>query len=82
MGLEQLVFRVMEIVSVVELCAIVTSPDCTCPIAFPFEVILSTDDGTAGKVPIKLTLGAHAQRGLRSCSVCVCCVSVSTALIC
>ena len=52
-GLEQTFFRVMENVGVVELCAIVSSPDCTCPIAFPFDVILSTADGTAGKVPIQ-----------------------------
>ena len=33
-----------------EVCAVVHQPDnsITCPIAFPFEVSLSTIDGTAG----------------------------------
>ena len=53
MGLERTFFREMGNVGVVELCANVTSPDCTCPISFPFDVRLSTDDGTAGKVPIQ-----------------------------
>ena len=48
-GLEQTFFRVSEDVVVVELCAVVSSPDIDCPIAFPFEIILSTLDGSAGK---------------------------------
>ena len=46
-GLEQTFFRVSEDVGVVELCAIVSSPVIDCPIKFPFEVQLSTCDGTA-----------------------------------
>ena len=46
-GLEQTFFRVSESVGVVELCANVSSPDVDCPIKFPFEVNLSTNDGTA-----------------------------------
>ena len=52
-GLEQTFFRVMEYVGVVELCANVSYPDCTCPIAFPFDIFLSTDDGSAGKCQFK-----------------------------
>ena len=46
-GLEQTFFRVSEGVDVVELCANVSSPVVDCPIKFPFEVNLSTRDGTA-----------------------------------
>ena len=46
-GLEQTFFRVSENVSLVELCANVSSPVVDCPIKFPFEVNLSTRDGTA-----------------------------------
>ena len=51
-GLEQTFFRVSEDVGVVELCANVSSPVIDCPIAFPFEVQLSTRDGSAGLVSI------------------------------
>ena len=47
-GLERTFIRVSEDVGVVELCAIVILPVSTCPIAFPFNVRLSTDDGDAG----------------------------------
>ena len=47
-GLERTFITVSEDVGVVELCAIVRSPVITCPIDYPFEVNLSTDDGTAG----------------------------------
>ena len=46
-GLEQIFFRVSENVGLVELCAYVSSPDVDCPIKFPFEVNLSTRNGTA-----------------------------------
>ena len=50
MGLEQTVIRVIEEeTGDVELCVNVTSPVIDCPIEFPFEVRLSTSDGTAGK---------------------------------
>ena len=48
-GLEQTIFTVQEDVGVVELCAIVYEPNCKCPIAFPFNVSLSTWDDTAGE---------------------------------
>ena len=50
-GLERTSYTVAEDVSggVVEVCSIVYSPNLTCPIVHPFEVSLSTDDGTAGK---------------------------------
>ena len=47
-GLEQTFFHVMEGVGYVELCANVSFPEITCPIEFPFNVSLSTADGTAG----------------------------------
>ena len=49
MGLERTVYNVLENVGVVEVCAIVYSPDIDCPIQFPFNVSLSTRNGTAGK---------------------------------
>ena len=49
-GLEQTFFRVSEGVGVVELCANVSFPVIDCPIAFPFDVQLSTFNGTAGTV--------------------------------
>ena len=51
-GLEQTFFRVSEDVGVVELCANVSSPVIDCPIAFPFEVHLTTHDGSAGLVSL------------------------------
>ena len=47
-GLERTFYSVSEGVGVVELCAVVYEPDITCPIEFPFNVSLSTADGTAG----------------------------------
>ena len=52
-------YNVSEDVGVVEVCAIVYSPDIPCPISFPFIVALRTRDGTAGKeivyLPVKNT---------------------------
>ena len=48
MGLEHTFFSVMEDVGSLELCVIVSFPEITCPIEFPFDVSLSTADGTAG----------------------------------
>ena len=48
-GLDPTLFDVSENVSHVQLCAVVSEPDITCPIKFPFEVELSTSDETAGK---------------------------------
>ena len=47
-GLER-TYQVSEDVGVVEVCAIVYSPEIACPIAFPFDVRLRTLDGSAGK---------------------------------
>ena len=41
-GLEKTFYQVTEDVGVVEVCAIVYSPNITCPIEFPFNVHLST----------------------------------------
>ena len=50
MGLERTIFTVQEDVGVVELCAIVYEPSgINCPIAFPFNVRLSTWDDSAGE---------------------------------
>ena len=48
MGLEKTIYSVFEDVGVVEVCAIVYSPNIVCPVAFPFDVSLSTSDRTAG----------------------------------
>ena len=47
-GLEQTFFCVIQGVGYVELCANISFPEITCPIEFPFDVSLSTADGTAG----------------------------------
>ena len=49
-GLESTIYMVMEDVGVVEVCAIVYSPNgnILCPIAFLFDVRLSTTNGSAG----------------------------------
>ena len=47
-GLEKTIYSVFEDGGVVEVCAIVYSPTIDCPIAFPFDVSLSTSDRTAG----------------------------------
>ena len=47
-GLEQTFFSVKQGVGCVELCANVSFPEITCPIEFPFNVSLSTADGTTG----------------------------------
>ena len=48
-GLES--FTVSEDVGVVELCALVFEPDIDFPIEFPFTVVLSSTDRTAGTYP-------------------------------
>ena len=53
-GLESILFHVSEGVGVVLLCANISFPAIDCPIAFPFEVQLSTRDGSAGTVSITL----------------------------
>ena len=55
-GLERTFYQVSEDVGVVEVCAIVYSPNITCPIAFPFDVRLRTLDGSAGKEQDKITI--------------------------
>ena len=49
-GLEETSFRVMEDVGMIELCAIVVTPDIECPVKFTFNIHLYTVDGTASKV--------------------------------
>ena len=48
MGLEKIVYQVLDITSAVEVCAILYSPNITCPIESNFSVNLSTSDGSAG----------------------------------
>ena len=60
-GLERTFYQVSENVGVVEVCAIVyspniTCPNITCPIGFPFDVRLRTRDGSAGKEQDKITI--------------------------
>lgn len=47
-GLERTFYSISEDVGVMELCIVVIFPNITCPIEFPYDVILSTIDGTAG----------------------------------
>ena len=49
-GLEETLYRVMEGVGTVEVCAIFYQPpaDVACPTPFPFDVSISTRNGTAG----------------------------------
>ena len=50
MGLEKMFHQVSEVEGVVEVCVIVSRPNgnLTCPISFPFDVTLSTEDDSAG----------------------------------
>lgn len=48
-GLESTLYTMTEDAGLVEVCAVMYSPNITCPIEFPFNVYLSTTDGTAGK---------------------------------
>ena len=41
-GLERTAYRVVENVTVFEVCAVVYSPQISCPIEFPFTIALST----------------------------------------
>ena len=47
-GLEKTFHKVSEDVDSVEVCAVVNSPSIDCPIAFPFNVRISTINNTAG----------------------------------
>ena len=61
-GLERTFYNVSEDVGAVELCAVVYEPDkiCACPIAFTFEVGLSTsDNNTAGKKDVHANCNMH-----------------------
>ena len=49
-------YRVSENVGIVEVCAVVFSPNTTCPINFDFDVRLATENGTAGKSVFENTL--------------------------
>ena len=51
--LERTIDQVAENVGVVEVCTVVSSPRIECPVAFLFEVILSTSDGDAGNLCIR-----------------------------
>lgn len=47
-GLEQTLFNVSENIDAVELCVNISFPRIDCPITFPFNISLVTQDGTAG----------------------------------
>ena len=47
-GLDKTDYQVSEDVGVVEVCAIVHTPNITCPIEFTFHINLSTSDKSAG----------------------------------
>ena len=48
MGLDETVSCVLEDVGTVEVCVSVKSPIKDCPVDYPFNVSLSTSDGSAG----------------------------------
>ena len=48
-GLEHVQYSVIEEDGVIEVCAVVSSPDIDCPVDFSFEVKFFTVDVTAGK---------------------------------
>ena len=48
-GLESTSYSVLEEMGTVEVCAIIYSPVIDCPIAFPFDIGLTTNNGSAGK---------------------------------
>ena len=50
MGLERTFYAEFDNVSLVEVCTLVHSPNTSCPISYPFNVRLSTEDDTAGNV--------------------------------
>ena len=48
-GLERTLYKVSELLGVVEACSVVHKPTvAACPIQFPFSVIFSTADNNAG----------------------------------
>ena len=47
-GLERTIITASENVGMEELCARVFEPTIDCPIGFPFDIVLSTADRTAG----------------------------------
>ena len=55
-GLERTFYQVSEDVGVVEVCAIVYSPEGDCPIEFLFTVRLTTTNDSAGKERVKITV--------------------------
>ena len=56
-GLEKTFYQVSETDGVVVVCVVIYEPDISCPIEFPFDVMLSTIDGNAGKISEKSHLG-------------------------
>ena len=55
-GLEQTFYSTSEDRGSVEVCVVVHLPDIDCPIQFPFTVLLSTTDFSAGIAPIIMYL--------------------------
>ena len=49
-GLEDTSLTLSEDAGVIEICAAISSPDTLCPVEYPFEIMLETLSGTAGKV--------------------------------
>ena len=55
-GLEQTLYSTREDGGSVEVCAIVHMPHIDCPIKFRFNVLLSTEDFSAGNAPICVSI--------------------------
>ena len=56
MGLESTAYSVLEEVGMVKVCAIIYSPVIDCPTTFPFDVSLTTTNGSAGKKRLNNTV--------------------------
>ena len=55
-GLEQTFYSTPEDGGAVEVCVVVYMPDIDCPIKFPFTVLLSTEEISAGNAPICVSI--------------------------
>ena len=47
-GLENTSYTVLEDAGAVEICAVISFPEITCPVSYHFEVVIRTISGTAG----------------------------------
>ena len=58
MGLETTSYTVSEDQEEVVVCVEVSSPNINCPVQYDFDVLLSTDNGSAGMLILTVHFGA------------------------